>query len=135
MLEKCSSSHKSASPRELVLKSEGEGCEEGEKGEKTKGHKKLIRSRRWEASIKMENKEGGWQMGVRKGRRESPVFEAPKGALKSWRGQVKCVIHFPLQGINLLSPQHLTDSNTVCLPVVAICISRSYRWRLSCHGC
>ncbi len=51
------------------------------------------------------------QMALRKGRRESSVFEAPKGPLKFWRGRVKCMIHFPLLKINLLSSRHLPDSN------------------------
>lgn len=50
-------------------------------------------------------------MAIRKGRRESPVSEAQRGALNFSRGWVKCMIHFLLLEINLLSSQHLPDSN------------------------
>lgn len=106
----CGSNHKSVSPRDLFLECEAETCEEGEeeRNVRTTGTDKM-----WAiAGEHKKGKQGGKvQMAERKGRRVLPVFEAPKGALKFLRGRVKCMIHFPLLRINLLSSQHLPDSN------------------------
>lgn len=74
---------------------------------------------------------GRAQMAARKGRWELPVFEAPAGALKFWRGRSKYMIHFLLLKINQVSSQHPPRLEYVFL---TICNSRSYQEKLSCRS-